>query len=394
MYRLPHRLALLSALVLCALPAVVTAQIQTSAAGAPNLRFVGVTTEATPPAEWFAPEDLALLLTLREPMSPNEMLRARMAFRFDQLQRLQRTGFLVQEGERFRSTLMVLDEARLSAVREMLRSASVAIVSDVRPQLSQLNSALTLAGHRMGFPAILNWLLRERVWATALRDGRIDLAALTASQQLAAPNRGWYGVLWIAEQAPLQQAFTEYTRDKRTMFTSWVPREGITEPFSADSVRRFLGDLENEDREVDNPDRYAQFNAAELIDDDGVLRVPAMRWDSEEPESYTAMVQALNEALLQSIMRRLPVGDLAAELHSRYAAEAATIGYVELVPLLVEELIEEGFPMALAEMPMGGMTAGANGFTVPLRDVQDLPHVSAVIIRDLEPIPNPIPIRW
>lgn len=394
MLRLPHRLVPIALMLSCALPTVVGAQAAAAGGEAPNMRFVGVAGGAAPPAQWFAEDDLSLLLTLREPMSPNEMLRARMPFRFDQLQRLQRTGFLVQEGERFRSTLMVLDEARLSTIREMLRTAAVAIVSDVRPQLSQLNASLTLTGHRMGFPAILNWLLRERVWAAALRDGRIDLTSLTASQQLAAPDRGWYGVLWIAEHVPLQQAFTSYTRDERVMFTSWVPRAGISEPFSADSVRRLLGDLKSDDREVKNADRYPQFAAADLFDDAGVLRIPAMRWEPDRADSTAAVVEALQQALLQSIMRRLPVGDLAAALHSRYAAEAATIGYVELVPLLMEELIEEGFPMALAEMPMGGMTAGANGFTVPLRDVQDLPHVSAVIIRDLEPIPVAIPIAW
>jgi len=178
------------------------------------------------------------------------------------------------------------------------------------------------------------------------------------------------------------------------MLTCWVARPGILEPFAREQVDRFLGDLKSEDREVKHPDRYPAFRGAELIDDDGLIYMPAMRWRPEELDSTSALVAELGDALLQSIMRRLPVGDLAADLSSRFAAEAATIGYVELVPLLIEQLIEEGFPMGLAEMPVGGPTASADAFSVAVRDVDRLPHVSGAIIRDLEPIPVAIPIIW
>lgn len=388
----PRVLALITSALLCSLTATSSAQVGAELPG--SIRFVGVTTTGESPGQWFAPEDLALLITLQQPMTPNEMLRARMAFRFDQIQRLERAGFLVQEGDAFRSTLAILNEERLSVIRDELRVAARQIVGDVRPKLSQLNSTLALDGRRVGFPALVNWLLRERVWAAALAQGRIDLSALVQSQQLAAPERGWYGVLWIAEQAAMPQSFTTYVRDDRVMLTCWVARPGILEPFAREQVDRFLGDLKSEDREVKHPDRYPAFRGAELIDDDGLIYMPAMRWRPEELDSTSALVAELGDALLQSIMRRLPVGDLAADLSSRFAAEAATIGYVELVPLLIEQLIEEGFPMGLAEMPVGGPTASADAFTVAVRDVDRLPHVSGAIIRDLEPIPVAIPIVW
>ena len=102
-------------------------------------------------------------MELAEPLTPNQFLQRGLPLRTSQLATLERRGFLVQEGDGFRSAFPVLRGDQAAAVAETLATAAEAMIAGARSELASLQVILGTEGAYAAFPAVCSWMLREAV---------------------------------------------------------------------------------------------------------------------------------------------------------------------------------------------------------------------------------------
>ena len=390
-----RRFALLTTVVLLLAPAGVHAQAPPDAvAEAGRVRFVGV--GEVDPASLLTGADLRLLLATQEPATPNQVLERGVPFRASQIGRLERLGLLRLERTLLQSTVPLLSMERYARVRERLADSAVRIVEAVRPELTRLEQTLAADGQRDAFAALLNWVLRERVWRRLLEGRLVELQALVQQQQARYPGRGWWGVLWFVPEPHDPHTYRRIAGDDTVIHACWsaAADADIATLRAGAGSARLLGALRDSGRRVRRPETFPELLAAGVIDSEGGVLVPVWRWQPDQPESVAAAVEAVTTALAAAIGANLPSGELAGLTGVRTDAEAATLGYVELVPLLLENLLAQGFPLALAAAPgFAQQQGGSSGFSIPIGR-QVVPEISMVVWQDLHERPAPIEIDW
>lgn len=361
-----------------------------------SVRFVGEGSAGISAIDSLSAEDLQLLAALQSPLTLDEILQRGLPFRTAQLQSLQRAGVLAQDGVAFRSLLALLGDADVAALRHSLDGIAAGVAGDVAVELASLQAALDGTRNGAALAALVNWILRERVWQQLLTTAAIDVPGLVAGQRAAAPERGWYGVLWLSPVVGLAQRAATIGGSERALLASW---NSAATPVPGQEAAQFLAGLSADGRRVDHPERLPTLQGAGLVSAAGDVRIPTLDWSPQADGSIAAEVDQLTSAFATSVAAHLAVAELPLPLAASDVAGVRTIAYVELVPLLIAELLRTGYPIALADTPPASKSTTRTGgeFVIPIRPQEraaTLPSISAIVWRGLN-VPAPAyPIAW
>jgi hypothetical protein len=316
-----------------------------------RFRFIGASEAGRHPFELLEPADVELLMELSDPLTPNEFLARGLPLRTSQLATLQRRGFLVQDGEGFRSAVPILRGDGAVALAETLAAVAVAAVAEAHVDLVALQLSLEGEDARAAFPAVASWMLRDAVWGRLQDTGAIDVASAVASGRAKAPDRGWWGVLWFSEFGDQPYDYASASGEDGMVQLVWNREAGelfVDRRAAAGSLAQFLDGVRGhgDGSRVRNPDRFPAMQRYGLVNSDGGLLMPTLRWDPESPGSPATAVEVAIGSLTRAIAQNLPLRDLTMRLRLP-PTEAAAVAYTELQPHLVDALMAANFPVGL-----------------------------------------------
>ena len=314
-----------------------------------RFRFIGASTAGRHPFALLEARDVELLMELGEPLTPNEFLQRGLPLRTSQLATLQRLGFLVQEGDRFRSAFPILRGAQAEALAEILATAADAMIAGARSELASLRVALGTERAHAAFAAVCSWMLREAVWARLQDSGVIDIGNVVALGRAQQQTRGWWGVLWFSDLGVHPYDFASARHDNRTVQLVWNRNAGelLVNPQAAEgSLAHLLRDTRDRGRRVRHPENFLGLQRYGVLNADGWLTIPMLEWKPERQGSPAAAVERAIDALAASFDANMPWRELVVQLRLP-PTEVAAIAYSELQPFLVDALIAAEFPIQL-----------------------------------------------
>lgn len=340
-------LAILASLV----PAAV-AEAQRLTPSPEALRFVGAHS-GMPPQESIEREALALLVACRRPVTLGQVLAQGVAFRSSRIAELQSAGLLRQTGQQFVATVPVWTADEVAELDAALDALAEPVVTAMVPEFQALLRRLEQLGYPEAMPALAAWIVYERTWEYLVGTGMVDVRALVERQRQSHPNRGWWGVLWYqdGDVAVGQQLATRTDRD-RTMLLAWSRDAAPSEMDPANPygwMARVSTAIRNDRLEVRNRESLEDLMRQGLLGEEGGLRAPLVKWESEQEDSLAVAVQATVEVLAVTASAHLASEWAPGVLPGADPVVVRTIAYQGLAPRLLAGLQDAGV-RALVDM--------------------------------------------